>query len=62
MWQQMDESNHEKVNLLTRKMDTIFNPLIENTNHNYQQLANQMTWIFDFFGAPQTQVRPIMQP
>lgn len=43
-------------------MGTIFNHLIQNMNHSYQQLVNQMTRIDDFFGAPQAQVRPIVQP
>lgn len=58
----MDESNHEMINFLIRQMGTIFNPLIQNTNHSYQQLANEMTRIVDFFGASQAQVRPIVQP
>lgn len=36
MRQQMDESNHDMVNLLTRQMGIIFNPLIQNMNHGYQ--------------------------
>ena len=50
------------VNLLTRQMGTIFNPLIQNTNHSYQKLANQMTQIADIFRAPQAQVQPMVQP
>lgn len=60
--QQMDESNHDMVNTLTRKMGTMFNPLIQNMNQSYQQLATQMNQIADFFGAPQAQVQPIVQP
>jgi len=30
--QQMDESNHEMVNLLTQQIGTVFNPLIRDTN------------------------------
>lgn len=33
--QQMDESNHKMVNILTRQISTMFNPLIQNTNHSY---------------------------
>jgi hypothetical protein len=57
--QQMDESNHEMVNLLTQQMSTVFNPLIQNTNDSYQMLAHQMGRIADFFGTPQP---PLVQP
>jgi hypothetical protein len=40
--QQMDESNHDMVNLLTQQIGTFFNPLIQNTNDSYQMLAYQM--------------------
>ncbi|XP_045802327.1 uncharacterized protein LOC123895902 [Trifolium pratense] len=50
--QQMDESNHEMVNTLTSQLGTILNPLINNTNNNYQLLAHQMGRIADFFGTP----------
>ncbi|CAJ2638053.1 unnamed protein product [Trifolium pratense] len=50
--QQMDESNHEMVNLLTQQIGTVFNPLIQNTNESYQMLAFQMSRIADFFGTP----------
>lgn len=50
------------VNTLTQQIGTIFNPLIQNTNQSYQQLATQMNWIADFFGAPQAQVWPVVQP
>lgn len=53
--QQMDESNHEMANMLTRQIDTLFNPLIHNTNQSYQLLANQMGRIANSFDAPQTQ-------
>ncbi|XP_045797576.1 uncharacterized protein LOC123891716 [Trifolium pratense] len=48
----MDESNHEMVNTLTSQLGTILNPLINNTNNNYQLLAHQMGRIADFFGTP----------
>ncbi|XP_045831224.1 uncharacterized protein LOC123922561 [Trifolium pratense] len=48
----MDESNHEMVNTLTSQLGTILNPLINNTNDNYQLLAHQMGRIADFFGTP----------
>lgn len=37
--QQIDKSNHEIVNMLTQQIGAMFNPLISNTNHSYQQLA-----------------------
>lgn len=40
--QQMDESNHEMVSMLTHQMCTVFKPLIQNTNQSYQLLVNQM--------------------
>jgi len=52
--QQMDESNHEMVNLLTQKNCTVFNPLIQNINQSYQAIATQMGRIADFFDHPQT--------
>jgi hypothetical protein len=56
--QQIDESNHEMVNLLTHQIGTVFNPLIQNTNDSYQMLAYQMGRIAEFFGTlPQTQPR-----
>jgi len=37
--QQLDESNHEMINLLTQKIGTVFNLLIQSTNQSYQALA-----------------------
>jgi len=51
--QQMDERNHEMVNLLTQQIGTVFNYLIQNTNQGYQALATQMGRILDFFAPPQ---------
>jgi hypothetical protein len=51
--QQMDESNHEMVNLLTQQIDTMFNPLIRDTNRSYQALTTQMGRIANFFAPPQ---------
>ncbi|KAK2388886.1 hypothetical protein QL285_062523 [Trifolium repens] len=56
--QQMDESNHDMVNLLTQQIGTVFNPLIQNTNDSYQMLAYQMGRIADFFGTPPPQTQP----
>lgn len=51
--QQMNESNHEMVQMLAQTMGTIFNPLIQNTTQSNQQMAAQVTHIVDFFGVPQ---------
>jgi len=56
--QQINESNHEMVNLLTQKIGTVFNPLIRDTNRSYQALTTQMGRIVDFFAPP----RPVYQP
>jgi len=40
------------VNFLTQQIDTVFNPLIQNTNPSYQALVTQMGRIVDLF-APQ---------
>jgi len=39
--QQMNESNHEMLNLLTQQIGTVFNPLIRDTNRSYQALTTQ---------------------
>jgi hypothetical protein len=60
--QQMDESNHEMINLLTQQLGTVIDPLIQDLNNSYQMLTNQMSRIAYFFGAPPTQqqqIRPI---
>ncbi|KAK2422828.1 hypothetical protein QL285_033329 [Trifolium repens] len=59
--QQMDESNHDMVNMLTQQIGIVFNPLIQNTNQSYQLLANQMGRIADFFGAPQVPNQQVPQ-
>ncbi|KAH1247616.1 hypothetical protein GmHk_06G017478 [Glycine max] len=59
--QQMDESNHDMVNMLTQQIGTVINPLIQNTNDSYQMLTNQISRIADFFGAPPIQQPPIRQ-
>jgi len=38
--QQMNDSDHEMVNLLTQQIGMVFNPLIQNTNQGYQALAS----------------------
>ncbi|KAK2368350.1 hypothetical protein QL285_081551 [Trifolium repens] len=61
MRQQMDDSNHDMVNMLTQQIGTVFNPLIQNTNQSYQVLATQMERIVDFFGAPQVPNQQVPQ-
>lgn len=58
MGHQMDESNHNMVNMLTQQIHMVFNPLIQNNNQSCELLANQMGRIHDFFGSPQVQARP----
>lgn len=64
MRQQMDESNHEMVHMLTQQTGTILRPLIQDSTQSYQQLATQMTRIGYFWGAPRAQVRhnPTLPP
>jgi hypothetical protein len=59
--QQMDESNHEMVNLLTQQIGTMFNPLIRETNRSYQALTTQMGRITNFFAPPQPVYQPVTQ-
>jgi len=51
--QQMDESNHEMINLLTQQIGTVFNPLIQSKNISYQALATQMGRVSYFFAPLQ---------
>lgn len=60
--QQMDESNHEMVHMLTQKIGAVLRPLIQNSTQSYQQLATQMTRIGDFLGAPRAQFRHNFPP
>ena len=59
--QQMDESNHEIINLLTQKIGTVFNPLIRDTKWSYQTLTTQMGRIPYFFAPPQPIYHPVPQ-
>ncbi|RYQ80608.1 hypothetical protein Ahy_Scaffold1g106909 [Arachis hypogaea] len=43
--QQMDESHHDLVNMLTHQMVTVLNPLLENTNTRIEQLNRQVNRI-----------------
>jgi len=59
--QQMEESNHEMVNMVTQQIGTIINPLIRETNTSYQMLSAQMERIANYFGAPLTRNTPVSQ-
>ncbi|MCI18025.1 myb-related transcription factor, partial [Trifolium medium] len=50
--QQIDDSNHEMVNMMTQQMATVFNPVIENSNAAYQALATRMSQIAEMLGVP----------
>ncbi|MED6135604.1 hypothetical protein PIB30_048060 [Stylosanthes scabra] len=43
--QQMDESHHDLVNMLTHQMITVLNPILENTNTRIEQLNKQVNRI-----------------
>ena len=59
--QQMEDSNHDMVNMLTRKIGTMFNPLVQDTNNRYQALYAQMERIANFFGAAPVRNTPAPQ-
>ena len=40
--QQIDDSNHEMMNMITIQMANVFNPMIENIIAFYQALARQL--------------------
>jgi len=50
--QQMEETNHEMVNMVTQQIGVVINPLIQDSNRSYQALFVQMEQMADFFGAP----------
>ena len=50
--QQMEDSNHEMVNMLTQQIGTVFYPLIRDTHNSYLALLDQMGRIADFSGGP----------
>ncbi|KEH19703.1 hypothetical protein MTR_8g466990 [Medicago truncatula] len=49
--QQMEDCNHEMVNMLTQEIGTMFNPLIRDTHNNYLALPDQIGRIADFSGS-----------
>jgi hypothetical protein len=59
--QQMDEANHEMVNLVTQQMSAVINLLIRDTNNSYQALSVQMERMANFFGAPPVRNVPVAQ-
>ncbi|XP_058783849.1 uncharacterized protein LOC131658588 [Vicia villosa] len=59
--QQIDKINHDMMNALTQQIETIFTPMINNTNQIHEMLAGQMDRIADFFGTPPVPPRPTPQ-
>ncbi|KEH15865.1 hypothetical protein MTR_0480s0030 [Medicago truncatula] len=59
--QQMEETNHEMVNLVTQQVGMMINPLTRDTNNNYQVLSLQMERITSFLGAPPVRSTPVPQ-
>lgn len=49
------------INMLTQQIGTMFNPLIQNTNWNYELLGNQMGRITNFFDSSQAYTWPTPQ-
>ncbi|XP_050896814.1 uncharacterized protein LOC127103605 [Lathyrus oleraceus] len=59
--QQMDDSNHELVNMLTNQMGTIFNPVIQESAETNRQVANQLTCLCNFLGASARQMAQVVR-
>ncbi|XP_050914599.1 uncharacterized protein LOC127129461 [Lathyrus oleraceus] len=59
--QQMDDNNHELVNMLTNQMGTIFNPVIQDSPETNRQVANQLTRLCNFLGAPARQMAQVVR-
>ena len=57
--QQMEETNHEMVSLVTQQVGAVINALIRDTNNSYQVLSVQMERIADFIGAPAVRNTPV---
>jgi hypothetical protein len=57
--QQMEDNNHERVNMVTQQIGTVIHPLIRDTNNSYQALSAQMERIANFFGAPPARNIPV---
>ncbi|XP_050909974.1 uncharacterized protein LOC127123840 [Lathyrus oleraceus] len=56
---QMDERNHDMVQMLTQMLTTVLNPLIQNTAQSNQQMTTQMAQMADFLGVPQPHRHPL---
>ncbi|XP_050918790.1 uncharacterized protein LOC127136249 [Lathyrus oleraceus] len=59
--QQMDGSNHELVNMLTNQMGIVFNPVIQESAETNRQVANQLTRLCNFLGAPTLQMAQVVR-
>ncbi|XP_050896617.1 uncharacterized protein LOC127103396 [Lathyrus oleraceus] len=59
--QQMDDSNHELVNMLTNQMGTVLNPQIQEFAETNRHVANQLTRLCNFLGAPARQITPMIR-
>ncbi|XP_050875138.1 uncharacterized protein LOC127078750 [Lathyrus oleraceus] len=59
--QQMDDSNHELVNMLTNQMGTVFNNVIQESAKTNRQVANQLTRLCNFLGAPARQMAQVVR-
>lgn len=64
--QQMDDSNHELVNMLTNQMGNVFNPIVQELVETNRQSAEtnrqviaQLTRLCNFLGAPKVPVRQV---
>ena len=60
--QQLKESHHDLVNMLTQQMATIFTLLIESTNTRYDQLARQVNRIAGIVNVDENPNNPIIRP
>ena len=49
--QQMDESNHDMVHMITQQMNTVIQPLIESTNNTCNTLARQVGHLTEVLGG-----------
>lgn len=56
----MGDNNYDMVNMLTQQIGRMLNPLIQNTNHNHQQLAHKMGQMVYFFGSPPTPIQSVL--
>ncbi|XP_058788296.1 uncharacterized protein LOC131662505 [Vicia villosa] len=52
--QQMDDNNHELVNMLTNQMGTVFNPIVQELTESNRQVVDLLTRLCNYLGAPQT--------